>query len=129
MQDEIKIQSFVELWEHISENERILVDVLRQIVSDTLPESSEKITCNVPYFFGKKRICMIWPASIPRGGVRQGVLFGFSQGFRLKDENNYLDHGSNKRIFYKIYKSVEDIDEEAIVGLLKEAWETDQSFK
>jgi hypothetical protein len=49
------------------------------------------------------------------------VLLGFWQGNRLKDEDGYLTHGTNKKVFYKIYKDVEDIDPVAIVKLLKEA--------
>ena len=49
------------------------------------------------------------------------VLLGFWQGYVLNDEDNYLTHGTNKKIFYKIYKSVDEIDEDAIVKLLKEA--------
>jgi len=56
------------------------------------------------------------------------VLFGLWQGYNLKDTDNYLTKGTNKKIFYKIYQSVEEIDEAAIVKLLKEAVELDQSF-
>jgi len=45
-----------------------------------------------------------------RSGIKSGVLFGFWYGNRLKDENNYLAHGTNKQIFYKVYQSVDEID-------------------
>lgn len=83
----------------------------------------------MPYFYGKKGIAIIWPAAIPRGGIKSGVLLGFWQGYLLADEDNYLKHGTNKKIFYKIYQSVEEIDELAIVKLLKEAILLDSSFK
>ncbi len=82
----------------------------------------------MPYFYGKKGICIVWPASIPRGGIKEGVLLGYWYGNRLKDEDNYLIHGTNKQIFYKIFRRAEEIDEEAIVKLLKEAIELDQSW-
>lgn len=126
----IKFRSLIEFWEWLPEDERIITDVLRGIVTDHLPENcEEKLTNNVPYFFGKRRICMIWPASIPGGGIRKGVLFAFSYGNRLKDRDNYLDHGTNKRIFYKIYRSPEEINETAIVKLLKDAVQVDSEFK
>ena len=129
-QNGIKFRSMLEFWEWLPEDERIITDVLRGIVIDHLPvDCEEKLTNNVPYFFGKRRICMIWPASIPGGGIKKGVLFGFSYGNRLKDHGNYLDHGKNKRIFYKIYQSPEDIDEAAIIVLLKDAMEVDSDFK
>lgn len=72
-----KIKSLVQLYELLPENEKIIVDVLRHIVIDTLPEyCKEKISFNVPYFYGKKGICIIWPSTIPRGGIKEGVLFG-----------------------------------------------------
>lgn len=121
-----KITSLVQLFDRLPEGERIIVDVLRQIISENLPNyCKEKLAFNVPYFYGHKGICIIWPASIPRGGFKQGVLLGFWQGNKLKDEDHYLTHGTNKKVFYKIYKDVEEIDEPAIVKLLTEAVKTD----
>lgn len=126
----IKIKSLVELFDLLPEKERIIVDVLRQIVLETLPGyCKEKISFNVPFFYGNKGICIIWPATIPGGGIKEGVLLGFWQGNKLKDADNYLTHGSNKKVFYKIYRSVKEINTKAIVKLLKEAIDLDESFK
>jgi hypothetical protein len=126
----IKIRSLVQLYDLLPENERIIVDVLRQVVTDTLPKNcKEKISFNVPYFYGNKGICIIWPATIPRGGINKGVLMGFWYGNRLKDTKQYLDRGSNKQIFYKIYYDVEDIDVTSLVRLLKEAVQLDNQWK
>src|SRR2546423_14481258 len=101
-----KITSLLHLFDRLPENERIVVDVLRQIVIETLPPGcKEKLSFNVPYFYDNKGICIIWPAAIPRGGIKQGVLFGFWQGNKLNDKDNYLTHGTNKKIFYKIFKT------------------------
>ena len=127
--DSIKIKSLLQLFEVLPENERIIVDVLRQIILENLPPTcKEKISYNVPFFYGNKGICIIWPAAIPRGGIKEGVLLGFWYGNRLNDTDNYLTHGTNKQIFYKIYKSAEEIDEDSIVKLLKEAIKLDQLF-
>ena len=129
MQPKVKIKSLVQLLEGLPENERIIVDVLRQIVLDNLPTyCKEKISFNVPYFYGKKGICLIWPASIPRGGIKRGVLLGFWNGYLLPDKERYLTHGTNKKIFYKIYHTPEDIEERAIQQLLEEAIALDASF-
>jgi hypothetical protein len=118
----VKIRSLLQLFECLTEEERIIVDVLRQIILENLPgHCREKISYNVPYFYGNKGICIIWPASIPRGGIREGVLLGFWYGCKLKDRDGYLAHGTNKQIFYKIFKRAEEINEKAIVKLLKEA--------
>jgi hypothetical protein len=117
-----RIRTLVELFERLPEHERIIVDVLRQIVLENLPAyCREKISYNVPFFYGNRGICIIWPASIPRGGVKKGVLFGFWYGHKLNDQQGYLDRGTNKQIFYKIFLTPEEIDVEAIVTLLKKA--------
>ena len=125
-----QFESMLEFWESLPENEATIVDVLRPVVSQTVPDScTEKLTNNVPYFYGRKRICLIWPASIKGGGIKKGVLFGFSKGNLLNNKNHYLDHGRNKRIFYKIFLSPEEINEKEIVLLLKEAVRVDRTFK
>lgn len=122
----IQIKSFVQLYDLLPENERIITDVLRQLIKANLPLAcKEKISYNVPFFYGKKGICIIWPATIPRGGIKKGVLLGFWYGNKLKDADNYLTHGTNKQIFYKIYHSPEEINSRAIMKLLKEAVKID----
>ena len=124
------MQPFVHLYDTMPETERIIVDVLRQIVRETLPAyCKEKLSFGVPFFYGNKGICIIWPASVPRGGIREGVLLGFWRGKDLDDPDNYLVRGTNKQVFYKIYKSVGEIDAKPIQGLLRKAVRLDQSFK
>ncbi|WP_462255521.1 DUF1801 domain-containing protein [Ferruginibacter sp.] len=125
----VKIKSILHLYELLPEAEKIIVDVLRQIITENLPANcKEKISFNVPYFYGNKGICIIWPSAIPRGGIKKGVLLGFWYGNKLKDANNYLTHGTNKQIFYKIFYNVEEINEKAIVKLLREAVTVDNQF-
>ncbi len=117
-----KVTSLVQLFDRLPEDERIIVDVLRLIIIENLPSyCKEKFSFNVPYFYGNRGICIIWPASIPRSGFKKGVLLGFSQGNKLKDEDHYLIRGTNKKVFYKIYRFPEEINEQGIVKLLKEA--------
>jgi hypothetical protein len=125
----IKIRSVLQLYEMLPENERIITDVLRQLISENLPGNcKEKISYNVPFFYGNKGICIIWPATIPRGGIKKGVLLGFWYGNKLIDKDNYLIHGTNKQVFYKIFYNVEDINIKAILKLLKEAVKLDNQF-
>ena len=122
-----KIVSLLQLFERLPENERIIVDVLRQIVMENLPSTcKEKLAFSVPYFYGNRGICIIWPSTIPRGGIKQGVLLGFWQGNKLNDKDVYLTHGTNKKVFYKIFNDVNEIDEAAVVKLLKEAVRVDR---
>lgn len=126
----MKIKNLVELFTILPENERIIVDVLRQIILDTLPQNcKEKISYNVPFFYGNKGICIIWPSTVPRGGIKKGVLLGFWYGNKLKDVDKFLTHGTNKQIFYKIYQTPEEIKDKPIIKLLKEAIKLDSGFK
>ncbi len=126
----MKIQQVHQLIDIIPEHEWIILDVLRGIIRQRLPEyCKEKISYNVPFFYGHRGICIIWPAAIPRGGIKEGVLLGFWQGNKLQDPQGYLIKGTNKKIFYKIYKRVEEIDVGAITQLLDEAIWVDQQHK
>lgn len=124
-----KIKSLVQLFELLPEEQRIIVDVLRQIILENLPAGTgEKLTYNVPYFYGRRGICIVWPAAIPRGGIKEGVLLGFQHGNRMVDTDNYLTHGTNRQVFYKIYRTPEEIDDGPLIKLLKEAARVDASF-
>lgn len=123
----MKIQHLHQLMEVVSEEEWIILEVLRGIIKDRLPDyCKEKIAYNVPFFYGNKGIAIVWPASIPRGGIKEGVLLGFWQGNKLKDAENYLTKGTNKKVFYRIFKSVEEIEVKKIERLIDEAIIIDQ---
>ena len=122
----IKIKSVSHLYEILPEDQRIIVDVLRQIII-AHTSCQEKISYNVPFFYGHKGICIVYPAFIPGGGIKEGVLLGFWQGNRLRDVDRYLTRGTNKKVFYRIYRTVDEINEKAIVKLLKEAVRLDES--
>lgn len=123
-----KIKSILQLYDLLPKEEKLIVDVLRGIIIETIPHGKEKISFNVPYFYGNKGICIVWPASVPRGGIKKGVLLGFWYGKFLKDEDNYLTHGTNKQVFYKIYFSPEEIEEEPLIRLLRESVIIDNSW-
>lgn len=120
--DQIPSQMLVEFFDRLPVDEKLVADMLRQIILEYLPAGCrERMAYHVPFYYGKKRICLIWPASVKGGGVKSGVLLGFCQGFRLEDPQRFLEHGSNKRVYYRIYHSPEEIDERSVTALLKEA--------
>lgn len=126
----MKIHNLVELFDVLSEEEKLMVDVLRQIILEALPDyCKEKISYNVPFFYGNRGLCIIWPSSIPRGGIKKGVLLGFWYGNKLNDRECFLSRGTNKQIFYKIYQTAEEIDENPIKKLLEEAITLDRTFR
>jgi len=121
------VKTYADFYDALPEDERIIVDVLHQIVRSHLPKFyKEKLSWGVPYFYGNRGICLIFPASVRMSGVDKGVLLGFSHGKDLEDVDGYLTNGTNKQVFYKIYTSVNEIDEEAIKKLLTEAMMLDE---
>ncbi len=130
MKEKFKIKSLVELYDFIPEEERILVDVLRQIVLEVFKnQAKEKFSYNVPFFYGNRSICLIWPSTVPRGGIKSGVMIAFWYGSSLEDKNDFLRSGTNRQIFYRIFKKLDEIDISGLQEILKEALEFDQTFK
>ncbi|SDD64220.1 DUF1801 domain-containing protein [Niabella drilacis] len=126
----IKFRSLIELFAFLPADQALLLDVLRQIAIDTLNGyGKEKLSYNVPFFYGNRSILLIYPAAVPRGGLKSGVMFAFWFGNRLKDEAHYLEHGTNKQIYYRIYQSAEEINVKALQKLIREAVELDKTFK
>jgi hypothetical protein len=124
-----RLMNLLHLYEILTEDEKIMVDVLRGMVKTRIPDCKEKFSFGVPFFYRNKGICIIWPASVPRGGFKQGVLLGFWNGKLLNDHHGYLTKGTNKKVYYKIYRSYEEIDEDRVNELLDEAVEIDNLVK
>lgn len=125
-----KIHTLEMLYSILPEDQLIITDVLRGIIIQALPlYCKEKISFQVPYFYGHKGICIVWPATIPRGGIKKGVLLGLWYGCKLKDRYRYLTQGTNKQIYYKVITEVDQVNEKAITQLLHEAVKVDKGWK
>jgi len=48
-------------------------------------------------------------------------MLAFWYGNRLADTNQYLTHGTNKQVYYKIFLHAGEIEEAPLVAILKEA--------
>lgn len=116
----IQFKTIDQLLDYIPTKERKIVEILRDIILDTLPHCTEKLSYNVPYYSLKKRICFIWPGSVPWGKVKEGVMIGFTYGSQLTDLG-YLDKGNRKTVFTKTYFSPTDMDSKIITTLLLES--------
>src|SRR5688572_29322152 len=104
--------SMEEFFDFLPEDELKMTLLLRKIVFDCLPNCIEKISYNVPFYKINKNVCFIWPSSILWGKTISftGVRFGFNQGYKLRDELNYLDKGTRKQVFWKDFKSISEYD-------------------
>jgi hypothetical protein len=116
--------------EFIPENELKIVSCLRQIIFSCVPECTEKLAYNVPFYFKHSRFCFIWPPSVQWGNTKHnGVRLGFTNGYLLTDDSNYLDKGERKQMYWKDFKNVKDIEIDLIKSFLFEAIEIDERLK
>jgi hypothetical protein len=115
----------------LPDDEFKLVEILRKIVFDCIPDATEKLSYNVPYYKRHKNICFIWPSSILWGNKKtyDGVRFGFTNGYRLTDGLNYLDKGDRKQVYWKDFKNVKEINIDLLKSFIFEAAEIDDRQK
>lgn len=104
-----------------------IVEYLRALVLQCLPDGKEKLAYNVPFYYRYSRICFIWPGAVPWGKVKDGVELGFCNGHLLSD-NSYLNGGSRKEVYIKTFNSVKDIDATIVRQLLYEAVVIDEAL-
>lgn len=122
---DFKFRSVDEMLDHIPDREQRIVERLRSIVFESIPDVREKLSYNVPFYFRHKRICFIWPGSVAWGKVRQGVQFGFEHGNKLTDPDGWLERGDRKQVYTKTFNSLKEIDEDRLRMFLFEAVEVD----
>jgi hypothetical protein len=123
---EIHFRTIDDFLDHLPAHERDIVDYLRDLILECMPDCTEKLAYNVPYYYLKARVCFIWPASVPWGSVRlSGVQLGFCQGHRLRDETHYLERGRGKQVYTKTFSSPGQVDREVVRSFIFEANEVD----
>lgn len=102
---------------------------LRKLIFDCLPGVKEKLSYNVPFYYLNKRICFIWPGSVPWGKTKPGVAIGFTKGYLLSNPENYLEREDRKEVFMKTFFNVGDINVDILRLLIFEAAEIDKTIK
>ncbi len=126
----VNFKNVDEFLDYLPDKERVIVDYLREIVFECIPECKEKLSYNVPYFSKHTRICFIWPASVPWGNVKMnGVQFGFCRGNLLHDGIDYLEKGNRKQVYSKTFFNIEGIDVDLLKAYLFEAVELDEQIR
>jgi len=119
----IKFHSISDFLGHLPEDELEIVEILREIVLESIPDVKEKLSYNVPFYSRYSRICYIWPASVPWGGVEEGVCFGLVRGNQLST----VTVGDSKQISKQIFKRLKDIDVEVLKEQIYEAVVIDEA--
>lgn len=126
----VNFTSLEDCYAHVTPQELEIMLFLRELIVEIIPGCTEKLSYNVPYFYGNSRICYLWPASIPWGKVSMnGVQLGFCDGNLLSDPTAYLEKGKRKQVYYKEFTSIEQVSEdevELLRNLLIEAGEIDR---
>jgi hypothetical protein len=126
----VKFKNVDEFLDYLPDNEREIVDFLRDIVFNSLPNPLEKLSYNVPFYHLNSRVCFIWPASVPWGKVeKNGVMLGFCNGNLLHDDINWLEKGDRKQVHSKTFKSIDEIETDIVKAYLFEAVEIDHRLK
>ncbi len=113
----IKFKNVNDFLESLPDHELELVEILRDLILESIPDCKEKLAYNVPFYYRHSRVVFIWPASVPWGSIESGVALGFCKGTQLFD----LDTEEKKSIGRKVFMSSKDININEIRQLLYEA--------
>lgn len=127
----VKFKHIEEFLEFLPEQELRITLALRRLVLECMPMVREKLSYNVPYYSLNKSICFIWPAAVLWGKkpTYEGVRFGFTKGYLMEDEIGYLEKGTRKQVFWRDFKTMQDIDFELLRAYIFEAIMIDEAGK
>ncbi|GAA4344314.1 hypothetical protein GCM10023184_45450 [Flaviaesturariibacter amylovorans] len=115
-----------ELTEFLPPDQRKLLERLRALVLECIPDATEKLSYNVPFYSRRTRIVFIWPGAVGWGGTSEGVQLGFCRGNELADDG-YLEKGTRKQVYMKTFHRTSDIDADRVRALLFEALDADEA--
>ena len=127
----ISFDTVEDFLEFLPVDELRIVNVLRMLVLECMPDAIEKLSFNVPFYKRHKTVCFIWPASVFWGSKKtyEGVRFGFANGYLMQDEIGYLNKGDRKQIYWRDFTSVSEIDVSLLRAYLFEAMMIDDETK
>ncbi len=127
----ISFDTVEDFLEFLPVDELRIVNVLRMLVLECMPDAIEKLSFNVPFYKRHKTVCFIWPASVFWGSKKtyEGVRFGFANGYLMQDEIGYLNKGDRKQIYWRDFTSVSEIDVSLLRAYLFEAMIIDDETK
>jgi len=114
----------------LPDDELEMTELLRSLVFSCAPEAMEKLSYNVPFYRLHKNFCFIWPASVLWGKSKtyEGVRFGFTNGYLLKDEIGYLKRESRKQVYWRDFSTIKSIDAELLKSYLYESLLIDEQI-
>lgn len=123
-----RYKDFDSFFEDLLPSEQLICARLRELIVTYFPELKEKFAYGVPFYHRHRRVCFIYPASLPYSGISSGVSFGFNRGHLLSNAQGLLDMGDRKEVAYIRLEHPKDIHETAILEILQEAILLDAEF-
>ncbi|MDO1445258.1 DUF1801 domain-containing protein [Rhodocytophaga aerolata] len=112
---------------NLPENEKKIILGLRNCILETAPMLREKLSYGVPYYYRKSRVCFIWPASVPNGGLTEGVALGFCKGYLMSNEEGLLQSNGRKEVIAVHYVSISQINWPQVRQWIQEALIVDET--
>lgn len=106
--------------------EQIICLRLRMLILEHCPGLKETWAYGAPFYKGRRRICFLYPASLPYSGLKEGVNFGFNRANLLSNLHGLLDPGERKEVAYIRINTPKDIQENLLLEILQEAVLVDQ---
>lgn len=124
----VKFEDLEEFFDFLPEEERVVVRYLRRIILECIPNCTEKLSYNVPYYKGHTNICFAWPASVLWGKTQtyEGVRLGFVSGHLMYDDINYLEEGNRKYVRCRDFRSIDEIEEDVLRAYIYDALRVDE---
>ncbi|MBN8572136.1 MAG: DUF1801 domain-containing protein [Ignavibacteria bacterium] len=117
----MKTEAIKNFISNLPEEQKYITFKLREIILETNPSFEEKFAYGVPYYYLNKRVCFVWPTSVPRSGFKSGVIFGISNGVILKKKFDIISCGSCKVVGWIQYHNLKEIKPKKIKEILTEA--------
>jgi hypothetical protein len=126
-----KFSGIDEFLGYIDQNEFEIVDLLRNIILETIPNCQEKLSYNVPFYSRFKTICYIWPGSVLWGKKQTytGVRLGFYIGYLMSDQENILHKDNRKQVYWVHFNSVSEMNKDVIHRYIQEALIIDEQLQ
>ena len=127
----VKFGSVNEFLDYLPEEELVVVEALREIILETIPNVREKLSYNVPFYHRFKAMCFLWPGSVLWGSKQtyEGVRLGFTYGSLMHDPEDYLEKGTRKQVYTRDFLTLADVDLEVIRSFMYQAIEIDDTMK
>lgn len=124
----VSFRSLADFMDYLPEEELIVVETIRQVIFECIPDCTEKLKFNVPYYARHSNICFLWPAAIPWGAVESGVSFGFTKGHLITSGFDYLYSNGRKAIASRTFNSIKEIDFDLLRIMIDEAVTIDKDM-